>query len=47
MACEHKHIRSTNCELYCLDCGARLPDDYLTKPAEQAEKPKPKKGVKK
>lgn len=24
MACEHKRIMSRNCELYCLDCGAKV-----------------------
>ena len=24
MKCEHKRIRSTNCEFFCLDCGEKL-----------------------
>ena len=30
MNCEHKRIMSRNCELFCVDCGERLPDDFLT-----------------
>ena len=47
MACEHKRIKSVNCEIFCMDCGEKLPIDYLVaKPriAEQnkqeAEQPK-------
>ena len=29
MICEHKRIRSTNCELFCIDCGEKLPDDFI------------------
>ena len=36
MACEHKHIKSVNCELFCLDCGAKL--DKAPEP-EPAKKP--------
>ena len=24
MACEHKRLKSVNCVMYCMDCGARL-----------------------
>jgi hypothetical protein len=38
MACEHKRIMSRNCELFCLDCGAKL---------DKAPEPEPvKKSVK-
>ena len=30
MVCKHKRIKSVNCMLFCIDCGERLPDDYLT-----------------
>ena len=40
--CEHKQLRCTNCELFCLDCGAKV-----EAPKKQAEeKPAKKKGVK-
>ena len=24
MACTHKRLRCTNCEFFCLDCGAKV-----------------------
>ena len=46
MACEHKNIKSVNCILYCIDCGAQLPAEFnQPKQEEKAEtKPKKKKG---
>lgn len=44
MECEHKHIKSVNCELFCRDCGAKLPADFLTRTAQ--EEPKEEKPVK-
>lgn len=45
MACEHKRIKSVNCEIFCMDCGEKLPIDYLVgkeRIAQQkAEEPKP------
>lgn len=49
MTCKHKHIKSENCVLYCMDCGERLPDDYFRRKkaantpveAEPAETPDP------
>ena len=43
MVCKHKRIKSVNCELFCIDCGERLPDDYLTakKAANSAPEAKP------
>ena len=39
MACEHKRLKSVNCVLYCMDCGAKL---------DKAPEPEPeKKPVKK
>ena len=29
MSCEHKRIKSENCVISCMDCGAILPIDYL------------------
>lgn len=37
MTCEHKRIRCTNCEFFCIDCGARL------EPPGTMEVPKPTK----
>ena len=31
--CQHKRIRCTNCEYFCLDCGAKL------EPPKQEEQP--------
>ena len=47
MDCKHEKIMSRDCELYCMQCGVKLPDDWLTgeqpagaqKPAEMAKKP--------
>lgn len=40
MACEHKRIKSENCVISCMDCGAILPSDYLaTKAQKPAETP--------
>lgn len=24
MACEHKRVKSVNCVIFCMDCGAKL-----------------------
>lgn len=29
MACTHERIKSVNCEIFCMECGAKLPIDYL------------------
>lgn len=41
MVCKHKHIKSENCVLFCMDCGERLPDDYFRQKnaANNAAKP--------
>lgn len=44
MVCKHKHIKSVNCELFCMDCGEKLPAGYFTdpeKPAKKAAEPAP------
>lgn len=49
MACEHKNIRAVGYTLYCKDCGATLPENWLDdKQIRQTEKPveTPKKPVK-
>ena len=48
MACEHKHIKSVNCVLYCMDCGAKLEaPKEKPKPSTTGDKPrrKTKKGA--
>ena len=40
MECKHEAVKSVNCALFCLKCGLRLPDDWLTKKhTNEAEKP--------
>ena len=57
MVCEHKRIKSVNCEIFCMDCGEKLPIDYLVakpriaeqgkeQPAEQPKKATRKKAAK-
>ena len=29
MECKHKRIKSVNCELFCMDCREKLPDNFL------------------
>lgn len=29
MTCKHERIKSVNCVIFCADCGAKLPIDYL------------------
>ena len=47
--CEHKNLRTVNNRLFCMDCGAELPLEFLTrKPEEKTQQPvkrnpKPKK----
>ena len=38
MACEHRRLKSVNCALYCMDCGAKL-----DKPPEPEPEKKPAK----
>lgn len=53
MACKHERVKSVNCELFCLVCGEKLPDDFLKPPkeapaqeAEPTKKPARKKVAK-
>lgn len=39
--CEHKRIKSVNCELFCLDCGEKLPDSFMTPVNEQKQPENP------
>lgn len=45
MACEHKRVKSVNCVIFCMDCGAMLPAQCAT--GGQQEKKSAKKTVKK
>ena len=56
MACKHERIKSVNCEIFCMDCGAKLPIDYMVgkeriaeqkKAEEPKEEPKTRKTTKK
>lgn len=29
MSCKHEKIKSVNCEIFCMECGEKLPIDYL------------------
>lgn len=49
MDCKHERIKSVNCEIFCMECGEKLPIDYLVgkgriaeqnKAGEPAEEPK-------
>lgn len=42
MACTHKRIRCTNCEFFCLDCGAKV---EAPAPAPAKTEPAKKKGA--
>lgn len=39
MECKHEAVKSVNCALFCLKCGLKLPDNWLTKHTTEAEKP--------
>ena len=43
--CEHKYLKTVGHRLFCLDCGAELPIEFLTQPKDKPVKrnPKPKK----
>ena len=41
MACEHKKLRCTNGEFFCLECGRKLELEDMVKP-EKVELPKKK-----
>ena len=51
MACKHERIKSVNCEIFCCECGEKLPIDYMVgrerianqKKAESTTSEKPKR----
>ena len=54
MACTHQRIKSVNCEIFCMECGEKLPIDYLVgkeriaeqKKAEETAEPETKEAPK-
>ena len=38
--CDHKRIKSVNCVLFCIDCGAQLPPEFNAPKPAQEDKPK-------
>lgn len=38
--CEHKRIRCTNCEYFCLDCGVKLESPKAEEPPKPTKKGK-------
>ena len=42
--CEHKNLKTVNNRLFCMDCGAELPLEFLTgKQQKDAPKKRPAK----
>ena len=41
--CDHKRLKTVNHRLFCLDCGAELPLEFLTKKKDPTVKRSPKK----
>ena len=39
MGCEHKHVKSVNCVIYCMDCGARVEVVRATRTSSGADAP--------
>ncbi len=43
MGCEHKRVKSVNCVIFCMDCGAKLdkaPEPEEKKPAKRTTRKK-------
>lgn len=38
--CAHRRVKSVDCVIFCLDCGARVEGDRPLPPASQAPSPK-------
>ncbi len=43
MGCTHDRIKSVNCRIFCVLCGAELPAEYLTGKTHSAEQEQPAK----
>ena len=40
MECEHKRVKSVNCVIFCMDCGAKLEGERPLPPPSGAPSPK-------
>lgn len=43
MTCTHERIKSVNCRIFCVLCGAELPLEYLTGKTHSGEQEQPAK----
>ena len=43
MTCTHERIKSVNCRIFCVLCGAELPAEYLTGKTHSVEQEQPEK----
>ena len=43
MGCTHDRIKSVNCRIFCVLCGAELPVEYLTRKTYTGEHEPPAK----
>ncbi|MBR7189298.1 MAG: hypothetical protein IKD53_12210 [Clostridia bacterium] len=43
MACEHKRLKSVNCVIFCMDCGAKLDKAPESEPEKKPVKKPAKK----
>lgn len=39
MGCEHKRVKSVNCVIFCMDCGARIEVVPATRTSSGADAP--------
>ena len=44
MACEHKHLRCTDGDFFCLDCGAKVEPPAVKTETAEPPKRRAKKG---
>lgn len=42
MGCEHKRVKSVNCVIFCMDCGAKLEGERPLPSQPSAVPPSPK-----
>ncbi len=43
MDCTHERIKSVNCRIFCVLCGAELPAEYMTRKTYTGEQEQPAK----
>ena len=41
--CDHKHLKTVNNRLFCMDCGLELPLEFLTDEKKDPPKRRPAK----